>query len=80
MISSDAHGLILLKKNLICLVCLKNYLVCLKNYVLENHNIGKIRSHHQNEFENANFAKYFDKHGIIHEFSAPTTLEQNGIF
>lgn len=73
MISSDAHGLILLKKNLICLVCLKNY-------VLEDHNIGKIRSHHQNEFENANFAKYFDKHGIIHEFSVPTTLEQNGIF
>ena len=45
-------------------------------------NIGKIvriRSDNGKEFENTIFAKFCDKHGIAHEFSAPKTPQQNGV-
>ena len=45
-------------------------------------NIGKIvriRSDHGKEFENTIFFEFCDKHGIAHEFSAPKTLQQNGV-
>lgn len=41
--------------------------------------INRIRSDHGGEFENHRFQKYCEKHGIHHEFSAPKTLQQNGV-
>ncbi|WJX83571.1 hypothetical protein P8452_66227 [Trifolium repens] len=41
--------------------------------------ILKIRSDHGGEFENEPFATYCEDHGIIHEFSAPRTPQQNGV-
>ena len=59
---------------------LKNYAKNWKNE--KDINIGKIvriRSDHGKEFENTIFAKFYDKHDIAHEFSAPKTLQQNGV-
>ncbi|WJX45885.1 hypothetical protein P8452_32733 [Trifolium repens] len=41
--------------------------------------ILKIRSDHGGEFENEPFATFCEDHGIIHEFSAPRTTQQNGV-
>ena len=41
--------------------------------------IVRIRSDHGKEFQNTIFAKFCDKHGIAHEFSAPKTPKQNGV-
>ncbi|WJX78348.1 hypothetical protein P8452_61580 [Trifolium repens] len=41
--------------------------------------IFKIRSDHGGEFENEPFATYCEDHGIVHEFSAPRTPQQNGV-
>ncbi|KAK2354920.1 putative mitochondrial protein [Trifolium repens] len=41
--------------------------------------ILKIRSDHGGEFENEPFATYCENHGIVHEFSAPRTPQQNGV-
>ncbi|KAK2369536.1 putative mitochondrial protein [Trifolium repens] len=41
--------------------------------------ILKIRSDHGGEFENEPFATYCEDHGIVHEFSAPRTPQQNGV-
>ncbi|WJX61599.1 hypothetical protein P8452_46671 [Trifolium repens] len=41
--------------------------------------ILKIRSDHGGEFENEPFATFCEDHGIIHEFSAPRTPQQNGV-
>jgi len=41
--------------------------------------ISKIRSDHEGEFENDPFEMFCTKHGIIHEFSPPRTLQQNGV-
>ena len=38
-----------------------------------------IRSDHGREFENINFEDYCNEHGIDHNFSAPRTLQQNGV-
>ena len=38
-----------------------------------------IRSDHGGEFQNHLFDKYYDKHGIEHNFSAPRTPQQNGV-
>ena len=56
--------------------------LCSKLQTKKYSNIGKIvriRGNHGREFENAIFTEYCDKHGIAHEFSTPTTPEQNGI-
>ncbi|KAK2401717.1 putative mitochondrial protein [Trifolium repens] len=45
----------------------------------KNLKILKIRSDHGGEFENEPFATYCEDHGIIHEFSAPRTPQQNGV-
>ena len=50
--------------------------LCLKLRNENNINIDKIvriRSDHGKEFENTIFAKFCDKHGIAHKFSAPKT-------
>ena len=41
--------------------------------------ISKIRSDHGSEFENSSFEKFCSDQGILHEFSAPKTPQQNGI-
>ncbi|KAK2368981.1 importin subunit alpha-2 [Trifolium repens] len=41
--------------------------------------ILKVRSNHGGEFENEPFATFCEDHGIIHEFSAPRTHQQNGV-
>ncbi|KAG9460048.1 hypothetical protein H6P81_004556 [Aristolochia fimbriata] len=41
--------------------------------------IVRIRSDHGKEFENQNFANFCESKGILHEFSAPKTPQQNGI-
>ncbi|XP_070028917.1 uncharacterized protein [Nicotiana sylvestris] len=38
-----------------------------------------IRSDHGNEFENSKLAELCDENGIDHNFSAPRTLQQNGV-
>ena len=50
--------------------------------VLHNENsccIKSIRSDHGGEFQNARFERFCEKHGISHSFSAPRTLQQNGV-
>ncbi|KAK2382406.1 putative mitochondrial protein [Trifolium repens] len=41
--------------------------------------ILKIRSDHGGEFENEPIATFCEDHGIVHEFSAPRTPQQNGV-
>ena len=80
MIFLDLLGLILLKKNHKLLMSLKGYAKKLKNE--KDINIGKIvriQSDHGKEFENTIFAKFCDKHGIVHEFFASKTPQQNGV-
>lgn len=38
-----------------------------------------IRSDHGGELENHLFEKYYNKHDIEHNFSAPRTPQQNGV-
>ena len=41
--------------------------------------ILKVRSDHGGEFEFEPFEYFCEKYGIIHEFSSPTTPQQNGV-
>ena len=41
--------------------------------------IVKIKSDHEKEFENARFESFCANNGIKREFSAPKTLQQNGV-
>ena len=41
--------------------------------------ILKVKSDHGGEFENEPFESFYEKHGIIHEFSSPRTPQQNGV-
>ena len=41
--------------------------------------IVAIRSNHGREFENENILVFCEKHGINHNFSTPTTPQQNGV-
>ena len=45
----------------------------------KNSNIGSIRSDHGGEFQNEKFNKFCEKMGILHNFSAPRTPQQNGV-
>ncbi|XP_062088723.1 uncharacterized protein LOC133795284 [Humulus lupulus] len=47
--------------------------------VLKIAKVFRLRSDHGKEFENALFAEFCDHMGIAHEFSAPKTLQQNGV-
>jgi len=44
-----------------------------------NNIIGSIRSDHGGEFQNEKFSKFCEKTGILHNFSAPRTPQQNGV-
>ena len=49
---------------------------------LQNENgccIKSIRSDHGEEFQNARFERFCEKHGISHTFSALRTPQQNGL-
>jgi len=41
--------------------------------------ILKVKSDHGGEFENEQFEIFYEKHGIVHEFSSPRTPQQNGV-
>ena len=41
--------------------------------------VSQIRSDHGTKFENSEFNSFGTRHGIKHEFSAPKTLQQNGV-
>nr|KYP59539.1 Retrovirus-related Pol polyprotein from transposon TNT 1-94 [Cajanus cajan]KYP59550.1 Retrovirus-related Pol polyprotein from transposon TNT 1-94 [Cajanus cajan] len=45
----------------------------------KNINITSIRSDHGGEFQNVLFQKFYEEHGIDHNFSAPRTPQQNGV-
>jgi len=45
----------------------------------KNSNIGSIRSDHGGAFQNEKFSKFCEKLGILHNFSAPRTPQQNGV-
>jgi len=45
----------------------------------KNSNIGSIRSDHGGEFQNEKFSEFYEKMGILHNFSAPRTPQQNGV-
>jgi len=45
----------------------------------KNNNIGLIRSDHGGEFQNEKFSKFCEKIGILHNYSAPRTPQQNGV-
>jgi len=45
----------------------------------KNNNIGSITSDHGGEFQNEKFSKFCEKMGILHNFSAPRTPQQNGV-
>ena len=54
--------------------------LCVKLKNEKDHNIGiivRIYSDHEKEFENAIYAKFYYKHGILPEFSTPKTPWQN---
>ena len=38
-----------------------------------------VRSDHDGEFENHDFEMFCNEHGYDHNFSAPRTLQQNGV-
>ena len=42
-------------------------------------NIVSIRSDHGDAFQNESFEKFYEENGIHHNFSAPWTLQQNGV-
>jgi len=44
-----------------------------------NNSIGSIRSDHEGEFQNEKFNNFCEKTGILHNFSAPRTPQQNGV-
>jgi transposase InsO family protein len=41
--------------------------------------VKKIRSDNRSEFKNLQVEEYLEEEGIKHEFSAPYTLQQNGV-
>ena len=41
--------------------------------------INSIRSDHGGEFENESFQLFCEESGILHNFSAPRTPQQNGV-
>jgi len=45
----------------------------------KNNNIGSIRSDHGGEFQNEKFSKFYEKMGILHNFSAPRTPQKNDV-
>ena len=45
----------------------------------KNSSIGSIRSDHGGEFQNKKFNKFCENMGILHNFSAPRTPQQNGV-
>jgi len=45
----------------------------------KNSSIGSIRSDHGGEFQNEKFNKFCEKMGILHNFSAPRTPQQNEV-
>ncbi|KAG9446265.1 hypothetical protein H6P81_012393 [Aristolochia fimbriata] len=56
--------------------------LCRRLMTEKNVSIGKvvrIRSDHDREFENNQFAQFCEKKGISHEFCAPKTPQQNGV-
>ena len=56
--------------------------MCAKLQNEKNCNIGKIvriRSDHGKEFEKHYLCYFCDKYGIVHEFSALKTPQQNGV-
>ena len=53
--------------------------LCKQLMVQKDLKIKRIRSDHGREFENSQFEDFCNQHGIIHEFSAPHTPQQNGV-
>ncbi|KAG7559347.1 Nucleic acid-binding OB-fold [Arabidopsis thaliana x Arabidopsis arenosa] len=45
----------------------------------ERGGIKRIRSDHGGEFQNESMKDFCENHGIAHQFSAPRTLQQNGV-
>ena len=45
----------------------------------KNNNIGLIRSDNGGQFQNEKFIKFCEKMGILHNFLAPRTPQQNGV-
>jgi len=45
----------------------------------KNSSIGSIRSDLGRKFQNEKFSKFYEKMGILHNFSAPRTSQQNGV-
>ena len=45
----------------------------------KNLKIASIKSDHGGEFENKDFELFCDENGIEHNFSTPTTPQQNGV-
>jgi len=43
------------------------------------HSLVCLRSDHGIEFKNFSFIDYCNEHGVEHNFSAPRTLQQNGV-
>jgi len=56
---------------------LKNLARRLQN--TKSNNSGSIRSDHGGELQNEKFRKFYEKMGILHNFSAPRTSQQNGV-
>jgi len=57
----------------------KNLAKVLHNENENENSIKQIRSDHGGEFQNAKFDRFWDKHGIIHSYSAARTPQQNGV-
>lgn len=47
--------------------------------LLRKHKIKKIRSDNGTEFKNTNVEDFLDEEGILHEFAATYTPQQNGV-
>lgn len=52
--------------------------LCKRLQIEKISNIGRIRSDHGREFENSQFYTFYNKYGIVDEFSGPKTPQQNG--
>ena len=77
MISLGTHGLSFWNQGVMPSLPSKSLLEGYKTQ--KNSNIGSIRSDHGGESQNEKFRKFCEKMGILHNFSASRTPQQNGL-
>jgi transposase InsO family protein len=74
--ASNYRYVFFLKNKCDVLDCFKKYNTKIKNKYL--HSVRILHTDNGGEYKNEEFQSYLEKEGIVHEFTAPYTPEQNG--